>query len=104
MKYYIVLFFPARLSYHCVKIIAMLSNTGAGGNSDPSSGGVAGAFGDSECTAEAEGSLGFATHSPKARGEGEEGGGRRGGSAKANNGAQRIAIPSISSFHSPLQP
>jgi hypothetical protein len=59
MKYYIILFFPARLSYHCVKIIAMLSNTGAGG-SDSSSGGAAGAVGDFECAAEAEVSLGFA--------------------------------------------
>jgi hypothetical protein len=75
MRYHIILFFPARLSYLCVKIIAMLSNTGAGGNSDRSSGGVAGAFGDFECAAEAEVSLGFEMHSPEARGEGEDGGG-----------------------------
>jgi hypothetical protein len=60
MKYYIILFFPAHLSYHCIKIIAMLSNTGAGGNSDSSSGGAAGAVGVFECAAEAEVSLGFA--------------------------------------------
>ena len=38
----------------------MLSNTGADGNSDSSSGGVAGAVGVFECAAEAEVSLGFA--------------------------------------------
>ena len=42
-----------------IKIIAMLSNTGAGGNSDSSSGGEAGAVGDFECAAEAEVSLSF---------------------------------------------
>ncbi len=77
MKYYFILFFPARLSYHCVKIIAMLSNTGAGGNSDRSSGGMAGAFRDFECAAEAEVSLGFEIHSAEARGEGGDGGGER---------------------------